>query len=152
MIGGSSAINGMIYMRGQAADYDHWRQLGNPGWSWDDVLPYFMRSEDRDGPADELHGQGGEWRVENRGWPGACSTRSARRPRDRHSAIADFNRGDNEGTLPISRSTRAAAAAGRRRRAFLKPVLKRTNLTAGTNAQALRLVARAGASRRRASP
>ena len=45
VIGGSSAINGMIYMRGQAADYDHWRQLGNPGWGWDDVLPHFLRGE-----------------------------------------------------------------------------------------------------------
>jgi choline dehydrogenase len=49
VIGGSSAINGMIYMRGQAADYDHWRQLGNAGWGWDDVLPYFIKSEDHDG-------------------------------------------------------------------------------------------------------
>ena len=46
VIGGSSAINGMVYMRGQAADYDHWRQLGLPGWSWDDVLPYFLKHED----------------------------------------------------------------------------------------------------------
>jgi choline dehydrogenase-like flavoprotein len=52
VIGGCSAINGMIYMRGQAADYDHWRQLGNPGWGWDDVLPYFIKSEHREGPAD----------------------------------------------------------------------------------------------------
>lgn len=64
VIGGSSAINGMIYMRGQAADYDHWHQLGNPGWGWNDVLPLFTRSEHRDGPDDALHGQGGEWRVE----------------------------------------------------------------------------------------
>lgn len=65
VLGGCSAINGMIYMRGQARDYDHWRQLGNAGWGWDDVLPYFIRSEDQAAlPADELHGSGGEWRVE----------------------------------------------------------------------------------------
>ena len=64
VIGGSSSINGMIYMRGQAADYDHWRQLGNSGWSWNDVLPYFKRSERREHIADEHHGQAGEWRVE----------------------------------------------------------------------------------------
>ena len=54
----------MIYMRGQARDYDHWRQLGNTGWAWDDVLPFFKRSEDHYLGSDELHGAGGEWRVE----------------------------------------------------------------------------------------
>ena len=64
VIGGSSAINAMIYMRGQAADYDHWRQLGLAGWGWDDVLRSFKRHEDHflgDGPA---HAAGGEWRIE----------------------------------------------------------------------------------------
>ncbi|MEE8453785.1 MAG: GMC family oxidoreductase N-terminal domain-containing protein, partial [Limibaculum sp.] len=65
VLGGCSSINGMIYMRGQARDYDHWRQLGNPGWSWEDVLPYFIKSEDQTAvPGDEFHGTGGEWRVE----------------------------------------------------------------------------------------
>ena len=54
ILGGCSSINGMIYMRGQARDYDHWRQLGNKGWGWDDVLPYFMRSEDNATGADDL--------------------------------------------------------------------------------------------------
>ncbi len=65
VLGGCSAINGMIYMRGQAADYDGWRQMGNPGWGWDDVLPYFKRSQDYVDGASEHHGAGGEWRVEN---------------------------------------------------------------------------------------
>ena len=64
VIGGSSAINAMVYMRGQAGDYDHWRQLGLPGWSWDDVLPYFKKHEDNFLGAGEHHGVGGEWRVE----------------------------------------------------------------------------------------
>jgi len=65
VLGGCSAINGMLYVRGQARDYDHWRQLGNSGWGWEDVLPYFTKSEDQGVlPADELHGRGGEWRVE----------------------------------------------------------------------------------------
>jgi len=64
VLGGSSSINGMVYTRGQARDYDQWRQLGNAGWSWDDVLPYFKRHEDFCDGADEWHGSGGELRVE----------------------------------------------------------------------------------------
>ena len=59
-LGGCSSINGMIYMRGQARDYDQWRQLGNAGWGWEDVLPYFKRSEDHVDGGDEMHGAGGE--------------------------------------------------------------------------------------------
>src|SRR6476620_10927554 len=59
VIGGSSAINAMIYMRGQAADYDGWRQLGLTGWGWDDVLPYFLRHEDHAAPPNALHRSGG---------------------------------------------------------------------------------------------
>ncbi|RVB98572.1 GMC family oxidoreductase N-terminal domain-containing protein, partial [Mesorhizobium sp. M7A.F.Ca.CA.002.15.2.1] len=62
VLGGCSSINGMIYMRGQAADYDGWRQAGNAGWGWDDVLPYFLKSEDFHGGKSAMHGSGGEWR------------------------------------------------------------------------------------------
>ena len=62
--GGSSSINAMIYTRGHSSDYDHWRQLGNPGWSYDDVLPYFKRAENYEGDGDEeFHGQGGPLNV-----------------------------------------------------------------------------------------
>jgi choline dehydrogenase-like flavoprotein len=64
VIGGSSAINAMIYMRGQAADYDHWRQLGLSGWGWNDVLPFFRRHEDHFLGASDAHAVGGEWRIE----------------------------------------------------------------------------------------
>ncbi|MDE3028152.1 MAG: GMC family oxidoreductase N-terminal domain-containing protein, partial [Paracoccaceae bacterium] len=64
VLGGCSSINGMLYLRGQSADYDHWRQMGNAGWGWDDVLPYFKKSESYFGGESALHGGNGEWRVE----------------------------------------------------------------------------------------
>ena len=63
VLGGSSSINGLLYMRGQPEDFDHWRQLGNAGWSFDDVLPYFRKAEDQERGADELHGVGGPLAV-----------------------------------------------------------------------------------------
>ena len=98
LLGGCSSINGMLYLRGQAADYDGWRQMGLPGWGWDDVLPYFKRSEDYvDGPS-EMHGAGGEWRVENQrlhwdlldDWIAAAEATGVPRTQD-------FNTGDNGG-------------------------------------------------------
>lgn len=140
VIGGSSAINGMIYMRGQAADYDHWRQLGNPGWGWDDVLPHFMRSEHREGAPSPHHGQGGEWRVEKLrlSWKVLDLFRDAAVEQG-IPATEDFNGGDNEGVgyfeVNQRRGLRWSTAA-----AFLKPALGRPNLTLWTGAQALRLV------------
>ena len=99
VLGGCTAINGMIYMRGQAADYDHWRQLGNAGWGWDDVLPYFRRSEDSFRGETALHGGGGEWKVARQRlrWDILEAFRDAAEEigiprRD------DFNDGDNEGS------------------------------------------------------
>ncbi|WP_374577814.1 GMC family oxidoreductase [Phenylobacterium sp.] len=128
VIGGSSAINAMISMRGQAADYDHWRQLGLTGWGWDDVRPIFRRLDDHFLGEGEHHGVGGEWRVET--------------PRVRWAvldAIAeaasqmgvpptnDFNTGDNTGVglfhVNQKRGLRWSAARG-----FLKPALARPNL------------------------
>ena len=98
VLGGCSSINGMIYMRGQARDYDQWRQLGNAGWSWDEVLPYFKRSQDQARGADAMHGVGGETRVEEQrlSWEILDAFREAAAevgiPK-----TTDFNRGDNEG-------------------------------------------------------
>lgn len=97
-LGGCSSINGMLYLRGQAADYDGWRQQGLPGWGWDDVLPYFKKSEDYVDGASDLHGAGGEWRVENQRlhwdlldhWSQAAQAWGL-------PATDDFNTGDNEG-------------------------------------------------------
>jgi choline dehydrogenase len=145
VIGGCSAINGMIYMRGQAADYDHWRQLGNPGWGWDDVLPYFIKSEDREGsPADPKHGKGGEWRVERQrvSWKILDVFRQAAGEQG-IPPVDDFNGGDNEGVgyfeVNQRKGVRWTAATG-----FLKPALKRPNLTLWTHAQVLRLMVERG--------
>jgi choline dehydrogenase-like flavoprotein len=98
VLGGCSSINGMLYLRGQAADYDGWRQRGLAGWGWDDVLPYFKKSEDYvEGPSD-MHGAGGEWRVENQrlhwdvldDWMEAASSWGLPK-------VTDFNTGNNEG-------------------------------------------------------
>jgi len=128
VIGGSSAINAMVYMRGQAADYDHWRQLGLNGWGWDDVLPYFKRHENHFMGESALHAIGGEWHIEapRVRWDLLDAFRDAAEQAGIKS-IADFNCGDNEGCCAFhvnQRRGRRVSAA----RAFLKPVLNRANL------------------------
>jgi choline dehydrogenase-like flavoprotein len=128
VIGGSSSINAMIYMRGQAADYDHWRQLGLSGWGWDDVLPFFKRHEDHFLGASANHAVGGELRVEppRVRWELLEAFRDAARQAG-IKPIPDFNAGDNEGSCYFhvnQRHGRRWSAA----RAFLKPVLSAPNL------------------------
>jgi choline dehydrogenase len=131
-LGGSSAINAMIYMRGQAADYDHWRQLGLAGWGWDDVLPLFKRHEDHFLGESEHHGVGGEWRIEfpRVKWALLEALRDAAEEAG-IPKIDDFNRGDNEGSCYFhvnqKRGRRWSAARG-----FLTPVLHRSNLKVET--------------------
>ncbi len=139
-IGGSSAINAMIYMRGQAADYDHWRQLGLPGWGWNDVLPIFKQHEDHFLGDSEYHATGGEWRVE---FPRVkYDVIEAIRDAAEEAGIPnveDFNRGDNEGSCYFhvnqKRGRRWSAARG-----FLKPVLSRKNLRLETGVLAERIL------------
>ncbi|MEX5727531.1 choline dehydrogenase [Rhodovulum iodosum] len=139
VLGGCSSINGMIYMRGQARDYDQWRQMGNPGWGWDDVLPYFRRSERYHGGEDELHGGAGELRVERQrlNWPILDTVISAAEelgiPR-----TDDFNRGDNEGAGYFEVNQRGGLRWNARR-AFLDPVKGRANLRIVTGAEVERL-------------
>ncbi|MFT3965603.1 MAG: GMC family oxidoreductase N-terminal domain-containing protein [Sphingobium sp.] len=139
VIGGSSSINGMIYMRGQAADYDGWRQAGNAGWSWDEVLPFFRKSEDHVDGGDTLHGTGGELRVERQRlrWDLLEAFRDAVTQYG-VPPVADFNRGDNEGSgyfeVTQKRGRRWSAAD-----AFLKPVARRPNLHIRTQAEVERL-------------
>jgi len=140
VIGGSSAINGMIYMRGQAADYDHWRQLGLPGWSWEDVKPFFRKHLDHFSGAGEHHGVGGEWRVERQRlhWKILDAFRGAA-VQYGIPPVEDFNTGDNEGICYFHvnqrRGRRWSAARG-----FLKPVLHRKNLRLETGCQAEGLI------------
>ena len=98
-LGGSSSINGMIYMRGQARDYDQWAQVtGDASWRWDNCLPQFKKHEDYYKGADALHGEGGEWRVERQRlrWDILDAfAQAAQEAGIPHSE--DFNRGDNEG-------------------------------------------------------
>jgi choline dehydrogenase len=141
VLGGCTAINGMIYMRGQAADYDHWRQLGLNGWGWDDVLPYFKRSEDnvrlRD---DALHGTGGEVRVEEMrlSWEILDAFRDAA-AQTGIPKIEDFNGGDNFGCAYFqvnqNKGVRWTSAKG-----FLRPAMKRPNLRVLTHATAHGLI------------
>jgi choline dehydrogenase-like flavoprotein len=129
VIGGSSAINAMIYMRGQAADYDHWRQLGLSGWGWDDLLPLFKKQEDHFSGAGEWHGSGGEWRIEEPRvrWPILDAVQAAAAEIG-IPPVDDFNRGDNFGSgyfqVNQKRGRRWSAARG-----FLRPALARPNLT-----------------------
>jgi len=128
VIGGSSAINAMIYMRGQAQDYDGWRQKGLTGWGWDDVLPFFLRHEDHIAPRGDHHRSGGEYRVEHPRvrWDVLDAIREAGEQAG-VAKIDDFNGGDNAGSSYFQVNQRA----GRRwstATAFLKPILKRPNL------------------------
>lgn len=144
VLGGCSSINGMIYMRGQARDYDQWRQMGCVGWGWDDVLPIFRQSEDYYRGADGMHGAGGEWRVEEARvrWDILDAFQEAAEaigiPR-----IDDFNRGDNEGSSYFKVNQRGGVRWNASK-AFLKPVRHRRNLRIETGAQVRRLVVEEG--------
>ncbi len=139
VLGGSSSINGMIYMRGQAADYDGWAAAGNPGWAWHDVLPLFKRSENHFAGASDLHGGDGEWRVEQQrlSWDILEAFREAA-GQSGIASIDDFNAGDNEGCsyfqVNQKRGVRWNAS-----KAFLRDSYQRPNLQVLTDAEAERL-------------
>jgi choline dehydrogenase len=144
VIGGSSAINAMISMRGQSADYDHWRQLGLSGWGYDDVLPCFRRLEDHFLGESEHHGVGGGWRIEapRLSWTVLDAIGDAAQQMGIRET-ADFNTGDNEGVgyfhVNQKRGRRWSSARG-----FLKPALKRSNLRLEKNVLVDRLIVENG--------
>jgi choline dehydrogenase len=140
VLGGSSSINFLVYIRGNSADYDRWQELGNPGWSYQDVLPYFKKSEHQQRGASEFHGVDGELSVTDVAAPTPISQRFV------DAAIAlgydynpDFNGKQQEGVGPIQLTVkdgkRHSAAA-----AFLVPILDRPNLTVQTGALVTRLL------------
>ena len=140
VLGGCSSINAMIYMRGQARDYDEWARLtGDASWNWESVLPIFRKSEDYFRGADAAHGAGGEWRVEPQRlrWDILEAYREAMVEAG-IPGTDDFNRGDNEGCgyflVNQTRGVRLNTA-----RAFLKPAANRPNLTVLTEAHVKRL-------------
>lgn len=141
VLGGSSAINGLLYVRGQAADYDSWAALGNRGWGWDDVLPYFKRSESKKGGSDAFHGRNGPLSVSDMTEQDPlceayieAAVRTTGVPRNE-----DFNAGSQEGSgyyqLTTNRGRRASTA-----KAFLAPVRQRKNLKIVTLAHVQRIL------------
>jgi len=140
VLGGSSSINGLLYIRGQDADYDNWRQMGCEGWAWDDVLPYFLRSQNQERGAGDLHGKGGPLNVSDvttthpvsDAVVDACEQAGIpRRP--------DLNGGDQEGVsyyqLTVKNGQRCSAAV-----AYLHPAMGRANLRVETNALASKVL------------
>ena len=140
VLGGSSSINGMMYIRGNRCDYDEWRDLGCHGWGWDDVLPYFKRAEDNERGASEFHGVGGPLRVSDPG------ERNAIHQAFIDAAIAcglpandDFNGPEQDGVgwfQYTHRDGRRASTAG----CYLHPVSDRPNLTIETRVHVLKLL------------
>jgi choline dehydrogenase len=140
VLGGTSSINGMIYMRGNAADYDQWRQLGNEGWDYDSVLPYFRRAEDNERGADQFHGAGGPLRVSNQ--PYKWEIAEAMLAACKQAGIPenpDFNGAQQEGCGYYQTTTkdkrRWSTAA-----AYLRAARKRPNMVIRTRAHATRVL------------
>ncbi|MCY4395414.1 MAG: choline dehydrogenase [Rhodospirillaceae bacterium] len=140
VLGGSSSINGLLYIRGQKEDFDFWRQLGNEGWSYDDVLPYFRRAEDQERGADAFHGTGGPLAVTDmRTRRDVCEALIAAAEEIGIPRNDDFNGAQQEGAgyfqLTARNGRRCSAAT-----AYLRPVRSRRNLTVQTHALAERLL------------
>jgi choline dehydrogenase len=140
VLGGSSSINGLLYLRGQPADYDHWRQLGNTGWSFDDVLPYFRRAEHQERGEDALHGVGGPLAVSNVCEPHAlCEAFIEGAQQAGYARNDDFNGPTQEGAgyfqLTAKNGRRWSTAVG-----YLREARRRSSLVVETNALASRIL------------
>ena len=145
-LGGSSAINAMLYIRGHASDYDQWQELGNEGWGWQDVLPYFRRAENNERGESAMHGAEGPLQVSNQRCPRPITAAFIEAAQENQLGYReDFNDGDHEGAGYFQvtqfhsgpkRGERCSAAAG-----YLHPIMgQRKNLTVITRAQATRIL------------
>ncbi|MGB1843941.1 MAG: GMC family oxidoreductase [Thalassobaculaceae bacterium] len=141
VLGGCSSINGMIYMRGQARDFDQWAaKTGDDDWKWDNCLPFFVQHEDYHGGLNEFHGVGGEWRIEKQrlrwdildAFSQACVQAGI-------PQVEDFNRGNNEGVSYFDVNQKSGLRWNTTR-AFLRPIMGRSNLEVWTHAQVAKLL------------
>lgn len=139
MLGGSSSMNAMLYVRGHRADYDGWRDQGCEGWGWDRVLPWFIHSEHREGAHSRLHGTGGPLNVADERSPRALTDRMIRTAIELGFPLDDeYNDGDPNGISPVQvtqKNGRRWSSAD----AFLRRALKRANLTVETHSMALEI-------------
>lgn len=144
-LGGSSAINAMLYVRGHAGDYDEWAALGCDGWGWNDVLPYFQRAENNEGGGDAVHGGDGPLQVSHQKSPRPITRAFVEAGKALQiRETADFNTGDNEG-IGLYQVTQFHAAEKNGERcsaaaAYLHPVMDRANLTVITGAHATKVL------------
>ncbi len=139
VLGGSSSINGLLYIRGQREDFDHWRQLGNTGWSFEDVLPFFRQAEDQQRGADELHGSGGPLAVSDVEPHPLCDAFIKAAEQAGYPRNDDFNGPAQEGAgyfQMTARNGRRCSTA----RGYLKPAKRRTNLQVVSGALASRVL------------
>ena len=139
-LGGSSSINAMIYIRGNRQDYDEWSALGNKGWSYDEVLPYFKKAENQEVIRDDYHGQGGPLNVTNRKYTNPLSDIFVKAAQELdYNFNPDFNGSQQEGfgyyQVTQKNGARCSAAV-----AYLHPAANRKNLTIEVNAQVERIL------------
>jgi choline dehydrogenase len=140
LLGGSSSINAMVYIRGQAADYDLWRQLGNAGWSYADVLPFFVKAERNERLHDQFHGSGGPLNVAERPYTNVLSRVFLEAAQQIGIALnPDFN-GAVQAGCGLFRVTQKNGERWSAASAYLRPAAARTNLTIRTAAQATRIL------------
>lgn len=140
VLGGSSSLNAMIYVRGQRADYDHWATQGNPGWAWDDVLPYFKKSEHNERGADNLHGSGGPLNVMDLRSPNRFGQLFVQAGAQAGYPVnPDFNGPQQEGVGPYQVTHKNGERCSTAK-AYLTPNLQRPNLQVFTGARTTRIL------------